>query len=66
VRKPQTTWEREESKWGGREGPRRESEWGGEGVEWGGNLIRYLTRARTKALRASRKNVNRQPQEIGG
>jgi hypothetical protein len=31
-----------------------------------GNLIWYWVRERTEALKASRKNVNKQPQEIGG
>ena len=36
--------------------------------EWGvqGNMIWYWVRERTEAIKARRKNVNRQPQEIGG
>ena len=45
--------------------PGRESGWGwsGEGVE---NLIWHWVRQRAEAQRASRKNGNSQPQEIGG
>jgi hypothetical protein len=66
------TWETEESnyKWGRREGPGRKNGlawWGGGGgmseeretwssMWWG---------KRTEALRVSRRNVSRQPQEIG-
>jgi hypothetical protein len=39
------------------EGPGWEREQGGKE----GNMIRYWGRGRTKALRASRKNRNRQP-----
>jgi hypothetical protein len=35
-------------------------------VEGERNLIWYSVREKTEALRASRKNVNRQSQEIGG
>jgi hypothetical protein len=35
-------------------------------AEGEGNLIWYWVREKTEALRASRKNVNRQPQEVGG
>jgi hypothetical protein len=52
-------------KWGGRNlGGKVKGRVGGEG-----NLIWYWVRERgkrTEALKASRKNVNRQPQEIGG
>ena len=30
------------------------------------NIVRYWVGERTEALRASRKNGNRQPQEVGG
>ena len=44
-------------KWGGREGPGGERRWGRSwGIGWG---------KRTEALRASRKNRNRQPWEVG-
>ena len=43
-----------------------ESGSGGE-VGWQeGNLIWYCVKKRTEALRASRKNGNRQPREVGG
>jgi hypothetical protein len=60
---PSPTWEGEESndKWGRREGPGRERGAGERGtwsgIGWG---------ERTKVLRASRKNGNRHPWEIGG
>jgi hypothetical protein len=64
----QSHWERAKSnhKCGEREGPGRES--GPDGCKWReeGNLIWYWVRERTEALRASRKNGNRQCQEIGG
>jgi hypothetical protein len=58
--------EEEESSHGG--GSRRE---GGTGVGKGqggeeGNMIRYCGGNRTEALRSSRKNVDRQPWEVGG
>jgi hypothetical protein len=39
----------------------------GDGTRRGrGNKITYCEGNRTEALRASRGNVNRQPQEVGG
>jgi hypothetical protein len=39
----------------------------GEGMGQGeGNLIRYWVKEKDEALRASKKNGNRQPREIGG
>jgi hypothetical protein len=68
-------FEREESnhKWGRRaEGREGGGDLGGkvDGL-WGewegeGNLIWFWVKERTESLRASIKNVNRQPQEIGG
>jgi hypothetical protein len=46
----------------GREGLGMESEWGRKK----GNLICYWVRKKTEALRARRKNVNRQSWKIGG
>ena len=56
---------RKQSQVRGKEGPRWERGQGGEK----GNMIRYSGwggRNRTEALRLSRKNGNREPQEVGG
>ena len=62
------TWEGEESnhKWGGSKGPGRESGWGGECVCVWGTWSDIGWGERTETLRASRKNGNRQPWEVGG
>ena len=50
----------------GKEGGKEEPGWKrGQGGKRG-DMIRYLVGERTEALRASRKNGNRQTQEVGG